>query len=68
MGFLEGQVPISGVFPPSFRPAEKSLDMIAQEAPSLRRSVLEEASKLSTHDDIIAEKTQEDPEGEAKGH
>ena len=57
---LEGQVPTSGVFPPSFRPAGKSLDMIAQEAPSLRKSAIEEASKPSPHDEIIAEKTREE--------
>ena len=57
---LEGQVPVSGVFPPSFRPAEKSLDMIAQEAPSLRKCAIEEASKPSHHDEVIAEKTREE--------
>ena len=61
MGFdLKGQVPISGVFPPFFRPAEKSRERVAQEAPSVRRSVLEDASKPLPHNVIIVEKTQKE--------
>ena len=54
---LEGQVPISGVFPPCFKPAEKSLEKLGEEAPAIRKRVLEEASKPSPLDSIIAEKT-----------
>ena len=54
---LEGQVPVSDVFPPCFHPAEKSLDKIAQEAPAARKSMLEDASKPSPHNAIIVEKT-----------
>ena len=54
---LEGQVPLSGVFPPFFKPAQESLEKLAEEAPAVRRRVLDEASRPSVHDSIIAEKT-----------
>ena len=54
---LEGQVPASGVFPPCFTPAEKSLEKLAEEAPAIRKRVLGEASRPSPHDAIILEKT-----------
>ena len=57
---LEGQVPVSDVFPPCFHPTEKLLDKIAQEAPAARKSMLEDASKPSPHDAIIVEKTHEE--------
>ena len=57
---LDGQVPVSGVFPPCFRPAERSPEDLVAEAPAIRERILQEASKPSAHDSIIASKTLEE--------
>ena len=57
---LEGEVPIAGVFPPCFKPAEKTPQQLVKEAPEICRSVLEEASRPSPLDAVIVEKTEEE--------
>ena len=57
---LDGQVPVSGVFPPCFRPAERSPEDLVAEAPAIRDRILQEASQPSAHDSIIASKTLEE--------
>ena len=55
---LEGQVPISGLFEPLFKPALMSPTQLRENAAAARAEVLASVSTPSEHDDLIAEKTE----------
>ena len=55
---LEGQVPISGLFEPVFKPALISPTQLRENATAARAGVLSSVSTPSEHDDLIAEKTE----------
>ena len=55
---LEGQVPVSGLFEPLFKPALISPSKLRENAQAARAEVLASVATPSEHDDLIAEKTE----------